>query len=194
MSGTTKDLAPKLESVLLRLCENVPEALTITGAVKLPYLVDVIAVRVLGRTISGGSHEAWDHGVVTSEAWRHLRRQEGRGGPFEVKEVPFSEEIRVRARGEVPAESTLTYEEQRIVDFVADEYAGLSATDLGRLTKSMNPEIARWGSNHRADISLNAYERMSPEYLDMAETVEGVTLDHLRRNARSISSPEQVLE
>ena len=63
---TTHDLPPKLEAVLIRLGRAA--TLNVTQAVKLPYLMDVIAVHVLGRRITEASHKTWDKGIVTNEA------------------------------------------------------------------------------------------------------------------------------
>lgn len=184
-------IPPKLQAVLTRLIGQAPAPLTITQAVKLPYLVDVLAHQVLGRSITEGRHETWSHGVVTSEAWHHLHSLPP-GAAFRVTPVPYSEEIRVEAADEA-AEAMLSADEQRIVDFVADEYAFVPATELGALTKRMNPSIRGWGMNHPADTGGDAYERMTPEYIEMSEAVSGITLDQLRRGSHPISKPEDVI-
>lgn len=187
----TRPLPPKLEGALVRLCQRSPKPLNTTQAVKLPYLVDVLALHVLGRPITQGHHQAWKHGVVTTEAWEHLSYRP-KASVFEVRPVPFSEETRVDVASDA-AEQELTEEERRIVDFVAEEYADVSAAELGQLTKLMNPAISSWGGNRSADVSENAYERMSPEYLEMAEAVAGVTLEQLRRESRPVTDPEDVV-
>lgn len=183
-------ISPKIESVLLRLVARAPRRLTITQAVKLPYLVDVLAQQVLGRRITEGGHEAWQHGVVTSGAWHYLSAQPA-GGPLRVVPSRFSEEIWIEAADD--AEDDLDEEERRIVDFVAEEYGFATASELGMLTKRMNPSIRSWGSNHRADLGGDAYERMSPEYLEMIEAVEPVTLERLRRESTPMGSLEDAI-
>ena len=89
-----RHLPPRLEAVMIRLCRGAN--LNKTQAVKLPYLVDVVATHVLGMPITEGSHQAWDHGVVTSQAWRHLDKCGHTSYPFSVEPVPFSEEQRIR--------------------------------------------------------------------------------------------------
>lgn len=189
-SRMTTQMPVKLEAVLARLCRRIPHALNTTQAVKLPYLVDVLANHVLGHPITGGHHQAWKHGVVTEEAWQHLAH--GPSAVFRVTPVRFSEETRVEVLDDSSAEA-LSEDERRIVDFVAEEYAYVSATELGLLTKRMNPAISSWGGNRAADLGEDAYERMSPVYLEMAESVAEISLDRLRRESRPISSPEDVV-
>ncbi|HEV3460033.1 MAG TPA: hypothetical protein VHG32_26095, partial [Thermoanaerobaculia bacterium] len=90
---TKHSLPRRLEAVMVRLCRGV--RLNKTQAVKLPYLVDVLATRHLGKAITEGRHEAWDHGVVTKQAWRHLDRCETGDSVFRLKTVRHSEEKRV---------------------------------------------------------------------------------------------------
>jgi uncharacterized phage-associated protein len=183
-------LPPRLEAVMIRLCRGAD--LNKTQAVKLPYLVDVIATHVLGTPITEGFHQAWDHGVVTSQAWRHLDRCELTSSPFRVEPVPFSEEQRIRlAEGVLDRE--LTPAQQAIVDFVVQEFAAIPAGELGLMTKLMNPSIATWGINHRADTGEDAYERMSAEYQEMARRASSLTLDSLRRSSIAITSIEDVI-
>jgi len=174
----------------VRLCKRVPHPLNTTQVVKLPYLVDVLASHVLGQAITGGHHQAWKHGVVTSEAWQHLSH--GPSSVFRVHPIRFSEETEVEVLDE-SSEEILSDDERRIVDFVAEEYAFVSATELGLLTKRMNPAIRSWGGSRAADLSEDAYERMSPQYLEMAESVAEVSLDRLREESRPVASPEDVI-
>lgn len=184
-------LPPKLEAVLVRLCRQAPKPLNVTQAVKLPYLVDVVANHVLGHRVTDGHHQAWEHGVVAAEAWNYFKARPV-DSSFELTPVTYSEETRVQVE-EDAAEALLDEDERRIVDFVAEEYAYVSATELGRLTKRMNPAVRVWGSNHEADVSENAYERISWDYQEMVEAVSHVSLDRLRRESRPISSPEDAV-
>jgi uncharacterized phage-associated protein len=184
-------LPPKLEAVLIRLAKNKP--INMTHAVKLPYLVDVVANHVLGRPITEGHHEAWKYGVVTSEAWRYLSRAEDDpGSAFHVEEIPFSEEKRITA-GEAVADDALSEDERRIVDYIASEYASAWAMSLGSMTKRMNPEMATWGNNHPADIGSDAYDRMSADYQEMAAWVAAWPLDRLRRSWHPVEDIEDVI-
>jgi len=189
---TADQLPPKLEAVLVRLCKKAPAPLNITKAVKLPYLVDVLACQVLGREITEGHHETWEHGVVTSEAWHYLRSCPT-ASSLSVHPVPFSEEIRVEASEASSADDFLTDDERRIVDFAAEEYSLLQAGELGLMTKRMNPGVSAWGRNHRASVGPDAFERMSPDYLEMAEMVDGVSLAQLPREGELIRSPEDAV-
>jgi len=129
-----------------------------------------------------------------------LFRSLGAGSPgqathrsvFRVHPVRFSEETEVEVLDE-SSEQILTDDERRIVDFVAEEYAFVSATELGVLTKRMNPAIRSWGGSRAADLSEDAYERMSPEYLEMAESVAEVSLDQLRKESRPVASSADVI-
>jgi uncharacterized phage-associated protein len=187
--ATTPPLPPKLEAVLIRLGKAA--SLNVTQAVKLPYIVDVVAKHVLGEPITEGHHEAWDKGVVTSEVWHHLTKRED-SPVFHLEPVPWSEERKlvIDAEGETPP---LTPEQEQIVDFVAREFGGVRAVDLGRLTKLMNPAISTWGSNRRADVGEDAFERLSDDYQAMAEAVAALSLDELRRDYEVVEEIEDAL-
>jgi len=150
---------PRLAAVLARLCER-RGTLTKTQAVKLPYLVDVIAKHVAGERITRAAYQAWKYGVVASEIWHGFARNAERVGIFSVEELPYSEgAVCIRLVASVP--DVLSPAERAIVDYVADEYGGLDFDDLGRLTKSMNPGIRDWGSNERVPVDEDAYARLS---------------------------------
>ncbi|HYU33237.1 MAG TPA: hypothetical protein VEW48_13840 [Thermoanaerobaculia bacterium] len=68
---------PRLRAVLARLCDRLGPMYK-TQAVKLPYLVDVIAKNTLGHVIAGGTYQAWEHGVVTREVYRFVEHEAGR--------------------------------------------------------------------------------------------------------------------
>jgi uncharacterized phage-associated protein len=184
----SQDLPPKLKAVLLRLGKSA--TLNTTQAVKLPYFVDVIANYVLGYRITEGTHEAWQYGVVTAEVWRYLN-QANDSPILHMEPVPFSEEKRLVIDAEPGPD--LTPDEQRIVDFVAEEFTTVRAVDLGRITKLMNPDIPSWGSSREPDLGEDAYDRMSQDYLDMAEAVAAVTLDRLRRESVPVEDIEDAV-
>src|SRR5258707_381465 len=96
---TKQHLPPKLEAVLIRLGKAA--ALDVTQAVKLPYLVDVVAAHVIGRRITEGTHQAWDHGVVTKEVWHYLDKCTA-SPVLHLKPVRWSEEKRVVIDAEEP--------------------------------------------------------------------------------------------
>ena len=154
----------KLEAVLGRLLAQCG-SLALTQAVKLPYLVDVVAQRVLGRPIVGATYEAWDFGVVTKEAYRLLKHDLP---PYLCKkEHPFSESGALfELTGAAP--DGLLPEEIEIVDAVAEIYGCWSALTLGELTKRMNPQVTKWGSNERADVSPDAYSHLSDNWSRLA--------------------------
>ena len=63
MHDTLNSNNEKLILVLERICERLG-SVNKTQAVKLPYLVDTVAARVLGRPITSAAYETWRHGVV----------------------------------------------------------------------------------------------------------------------------------
>lgn len=142
-------MEPKLEAVLAELCSRLSGRIGITHAVKLPYLVDVVAVATLGHRITGADYEAWDYGVVAPDVWRYVKHTPG-AGPFETADREYTEGGReLRLVGTPPA-GVLTDEEREAVALVADRFGKLPAVDLGALTKSLNPKVERWGSNQAA--------------------------------------------
>ena len=66
---------PRMTAVLARLCEQLGPLFK-TQAVKLPYLVDVVAKSVLGHTIANGTYQAWEHGVVAREVYRFMNTKQ----------------------------------------------------------------------------------------------------------------------
>jgi uncharacterized phage-associated protein len=186
---------PKLEAVLGRLCERLGP-LTKTRAVKLPYLVDVVARHVLGRAIARGGYQTWDHGVVTREIYIFMTHTDG-NDRLRVEDHDFSEGGRqVRLRRRPSGLPTLDEDERQIVDFVADEYGELDAGRLGLLTKAMNShlEADAWGSNHQPSTGEDAYARLSESWseffdrlpsLDLGDESQLETIDDPRRHLKA---------
>ncbi len=181
-------LPPKLEAVLAQLCED--GQLNVTQAVKLTYLVDVVAEHVLGRRITEGRHKAFQHGVVTSEAWRHLNRLGE--GPSLFRLEPYDEERKVKIVHEPPG-GLLTEEERQVVACIRAEFGRVRASELGLITKRMNPTISSWGSGRLADTGEDAYDRMSPEYQEMARAVDQWTVEELARQSMPIADIEEAI-
>jgi len=186
---TTPDLPPKLEAVLIRLGRAA--SLNVTQAVKLPYIVDLVAVHVLGRRITEASHEAWDKGVVASEAWHYMTKCED-STSLHLEPVPFSEEKKLVVDAEAD-DGALTPDEAAIVDAVAEGFAHIRAADLGRLTKLVNPDITAWGSNQPGGLTEDAYERLDGDYQAMAEAVSRITLEQLAARSERIESIEDAV-
>ncbi|MDA2937176.1 Panacea domain-containing protein [Acidobacteria bacterium AH-259-A15] len=170
------ELDPKLEAVLARLCER-RGPLFKTQAVKLPYLVDVVATHVIGKPITEGSHETWEHGVVTKEVFMFMKHSSSTK-PFKITPHEYSEGGQ-KIEFDGPALSILTEEETEIVDFVADHYGNLSPEQLGILTKALNTEFTpeEWGENGRALVDENAYARLSEGWQDFYRCLPGLDLD-----------------
>jgi uncharacterized phage-associated protein len=168
----------KLEAVLARLCKRLGPLFK-THAVKLPYLVDVVAHHELGRRITEGTHQAWEHGVVTREVFRFITHGALPGSPFRIESHPFSESGKRISLAESLREEVLDSKELAIVDFVAEEYGKLPAEQLGRVTKRLNSELApeQWGSNAPAGVDEDAWLRLDPHWQDLCETLASVNLD-----------------
>jgi uncharacterized phage-associated protein len=162
-----------MRAVLARLCERAGPLFT-TQAVKLPYLVDVVAKKVLGRAIAEGTYQAWEHGVVAREVFRFLKHETATDPLFRVQPHGYSESgMRVSLAGPAPAEGELSPEETAVVDFIADEYGPIPPEQLGHITKRLNTEIApgKWGSNTRAAVDEEAFLRLSPEWQSLCERI-----------------------
>ena len=168
----------KLEAVLVRLCERLGPLFK-THAVKLPYLVDVVSQHELGRRITEGTHQTWEHGVVTREVFGFITHGPLPGTPFRIESHPFSESGKRISLEEDVREEVLDSKELAIVDFVADEYGRLPAEQLGRVTKRLNSELAleQWGSNVPARVDEEAWLRLDPHWQDLCETLASVNLD-----------------
>lgn len=151
---------PKLEAVLVRLAEQLGDLWT-TQAVKLPYLVDVVAARVLGRPVTRCRYEAWQMGVVATGAWALMKHDAG-GKYFQVCGDPVADGLLLHLEPGQQVPQALASEELAIVDFIAKEYGHLSPTKLGALTKTLNPGVENWGSNAEVEPSEDAYARLAP--------------------------------
>ena len=172
----TRSLPSKLEAVLARLSERAGP-LTKTQAVKLPYLVDVVAQRALGRPIARGRYETWELGVVTREVYAFMTYSEGDDW-LAVVNHDYSEGGR-QLRLKQARTSPLSPEELVVVDLVADEFGGVDASRLGLLTKSLNthlrPEV--WGSNHTPELGEDAYARLATGWLRFFEALPSLDID-----------------
>ncbi|HEX4961334.1 MAG TPA: Panacea domain-containing protein [Thermoanaerobaculia bacterium] len=179
---------PKLEAVLARLCEKLG-SLYKTQAVKLPYLVDVIAAQHLGHRITEATFEAWKQGVVAREAWVGVTYP--REGCFEIEQPEYDEGWTVRLTGKPTVR--LAPEELAIVDIVADKYGDMTAQDLGSLTKSLNPEIPRerWGSNAEPATDEDAYARLSEGWQNLWRELPFLDLTDRSQWSDPIEDPDE---
>ena len=181
---------PKLEAVLARLCQKKGDLWT-THAVKLPYLVDLVATHVLGRRITNSHHKAWTHGVVTARAWGLIKRADG-GDYFKVYGDAYADGARLSLEQIPPALETLSEEELAIIDFVADEFGDLPILELAQLTKDLNPEVEEWGGQRELPLTEDAYQRLPIWYGE--DQVDGEIanqrLQELRRNPNTVVSGE----
>lgn len=156
---------PRMTAVLARLCERLGPLFK-TQAVKLPYLVDVVAKSVLGHTIANGTYQTWEHGVVAREVYRFIEHEAEGNDLFKVRRHAHSEGGKKIALAGASWLDPLSPEEIAVVDSVADLYGKMPPEALGYLTKQMNTEIApeEWGSNHAASVGEDAFLRLSPDW------------------------------
>lgn len=156
---------PRLTAVLARLCERLGPLFK-TQAVKLPYLVDVVANNVLGQPISNATYQTWEHGVVAKEVYRFIEHGAEGSDLFNVARHVYSEGGKKIALAGSARLGALTPEQIAVVDSVADLYGKMPPEALGYLTKQMNTEIPpqEWGSNHSASLDEDAYLRLSPNW------------------------------
>lgn len=190
-------LDPKSEAVLARLISESPNGeLAKTQAVKLPYLVDVVAQHVLGRRLTAGRYAPWEHGVVATEVYDLITsgRYGGEpleGTPFEVYEPPgFEDRQTVTLTAAVP--DLLTEEESDVVDFVAIQYGRMDTAKLGKLTKAMNPHVKSWPSPGKAvQVNEPAYEALPIGFDDVDTEIALQRLREIKEDPdRLVSGPE----
>lgn len=186
--STKAALAPQMETVLARLCELLGR-LSKTQAVKLPYLVDVIAKHELGRPIARGRYQCWRHGVVAEDVFRNIDSSSA----FRTREERFSE-YGMWIEAAKPA-SRMKPEEESIIEYVANRFGKLDQNALGVLTKRMNTHIPidKWGSNAKAEINETAYERMSQQWQQVCEELTKVDYARLDEGAVEINSDDDLL-
>ena len=187
-------LSPKLEAVLARLCQKLGE-MTTTRAVKLPYLVDVVATHYLGRPITDGTHQTWDHGVVTTEVWSYIQNGGDIHGPFDIRAHHLTEEggKQISLGGEPDDE--LSPEEEAIVDLIAENYGRLDAKSLGRLTKSLNTQFDKraWGNNQKAAVDEDAYARLAEGYQTFSRRLPTLNFADEKKWGEPIDDPYEYL-
>lgn len=184
-------LDAKLEAVLARLCQRLGSMMK-TNAVKLPYLVDVVASHILGRRITEATHQTWEHGVVAREVYSFITHGKG-GRRFAVEPHPYSESGQMIRLVEERGGDVLTSEEQDVVDYVADTFGHLSPTALGYLTKSLNPEVGpdEWGSNQEAEVGEDAYARLSEDWRAVWNELPFLNLADESQWGEAIEDPDE---
>ncbi|HEV2843416.1 MAG TPA: Panacea domain-containing protein [Thermoanaerobaculia bacterium] len=157
---------------------------------KLPYLVDVIAVKDLGRRITDATFEAWRQGVVAREAWVGVTYPR-EGCVFQIEQPEYDEGWTVRLAG-MPS-ARLSPEEIQIVDYVAEHFGSMTAQDLGTLTKALNPEIPResWGSNTQPAINEDTYSRLSEGWQNLWRTLSSHDLADESKWSEPIDDPDE---
>lgn len=193
MSGLTdsgRSLNPKLKAVLARLCDKLGPVFT-TQAVKLPYLVDVIASQVLGHSIGGATYEAWEHGVVAREVFRFVEHEAEADEVFHVEPHQYSESGKlISLAADIDLSPVLSPEELAVIDFVADEYGSIAPEQLGHLTKLLNTEMPpeAWGTNAGAAVNQDAFLRLSPSWQELCQRISEEDLDDRRKWSEPIDA------
>ncbi len=179
---------PRLRAVLARLCDRLGPMYK-TQAVKLPYLVDVIAKNTLGHVIADGTYQAWEHGVVTREVYRFVEHEADGDELFRATRHAYSEGGKKLSLARKPSLDALTADEIAIVDAVAELYGHITPEDLGYLTKQMNTEIPldSWGSNREASVDEDAFLRLSPEWHRLCAKISAEDLDDRSRWSEPIN-------
>jgi uncharacterized phage-associated protein len=178
---------PKLTAVLARLCERLGPLFT-TQAVKLPYLVDVVARQILGQPIANGTYQTWEHGVVAKEVFASIKH--GTSTLFRVEPHAYSESgKRIALAKEVNLGSVLSPEELAIIDFVADEYGHIAPEQLGHLTKRLNTEKPpeAWGTNQSAALNEDTFLRLGPAWQSLCERISEANLEDRSRWSEPIN-------
>jgi uncharacterized phage-associated protein len=175
---STGGMNPKLVAVLAHLCKRLGPLFS-TQAVKLPYLVDVVASQVLGQPIANGTYQTWEHGVVTKEVFRFIKHGAQGDEIFRVESHQYSESGKLISLAAEPDSGFgLGPEELAIIDFVADEYGHIAPEQLGYLTKRLNTEIPPegWGTNAAAAVNEDAFLRLGPEWQELCQRISEVDL------------------
>ncbi len=190
---TQNSLPRKLKSVLARLCEQLGP-ITKTKAVKLPYLVDVVANQVLGHRITEGIHETWDYGVVTREIYRAISHEDI-SPDFKVEAHDFSEGGQLIKLG-TGNSNGLDEKELLVIDEVARELGHLDAGSLGQLTKALNSdlEMSIWGSNQRAAEDSNAFARLAAGWQSFARKLADLDLSNRAHWGDPIDDPSDYVK
>jgi uncharacterized phage-associated protein len=185
-------LPKKLKAVLARVCEHLG-SVTKTKAVKLPYLVDVVASHVLGRRITEGTHETWDYGVVTREVYRAITHLD-LSPDFVVEAHNFSEGGQLIKPGSAGA-GALSDAELRLVDEVTRTFGALDAGSLGQLTKALNTDLCAevWGSNRLAAVDDDAFARLSIGWQSFAHRLGDLDLTNRANWGSHIDDPAEHL-
>ena len=176
-------LNSRLRAVLARLCERLGPMYS-TQAVKLPYLVDVLAKRMLGHTIANATYQAWEHGVVAREVFRFIKHESATDDLFKVQSHQFSESGKqISLAKKLDGEQMLSEDELAVVDYVADTYGRLPFDELGILTKRLNTEIPpeEWGSNRAAALEDETFLRLSPDWQSLCERISTTDLSDRSR-------------
>ena len=194
MPSAAERLEPKLEAVLCRLCERLGE-LSVTQAVKIPYLVDLVANHILGEPITEGTHQTWKMGVVTREVWFYAQQGGHIHDPFIIKgsnQHPGGK--RIYLGGEPDVE--LTGEQLEIIDVVADIWGGYDAKRLGRFTKALNTHLDSdiWGANQPASIDEDAFARLAAGWEAFNRRLPSLDFADRRHWGEPIEDPAEYLE
>jgi hypothetical protein len=193
-TGSTSILNPQLRAVLARLCDRLGPMYS-TQAVKLPYLVDVVAKPVLGHTIANATYQAWEHGVVAREVFRFIKHESATDDLFKVQPHQYSEGgKRISLARELDSDLPLSQEELAVVDYVADTFGHLSFDELGLLTKRLNTEIPpdEWGTNRPAALEDETILRLSPDWQSLCERISNTDLtDRSRWSAPINDNPRE---
>ncbi|HYX25640.1 MAG TPA: Panacea domain-containing protein [Thermoanaerobaculia bacterium] len=189
-SETRRGMSPRLSAVLARFCQRLGPLFS-TQAVKLPYLVDVVANHLLGHPIANGTYQTWEHGVVAKEVFRFIKHEASGDPVFRIEPHAYSESGKlISLAGDPEIIAILSPDELAVVDFIADEYGHVAPEQLGYLTKRLNTEIPpeTWGTNASAAVNEEAFLRLSPEWQNLGERISEQDLTDRTKWSEPINS------
>ena len=183
MALAQRTVSPQLEATLARLCQRLG-GMSMTKAVTLPYLIDVIAKKELGRQIANATYQCWRNGVVSVEVYKDIEHAPS----FRVTEERYTE--RSRRVELVFTSQRLTSGETDVVDYVADMFGRINQEEIGLLTKRMNTHIPadKWGSNAQAELGDDAYYRLSEQWQGTCKRLAEIDFAKLDKGAKELRS------
>lgn len=188
MTPNQRTVSPQLEATLARLCHRLG-GMSMTKAVKLPYLVDVISRKELGYQIANATYQCWRNGVVSVEVYKDIEYTPS----FRVIEEQYTE--RSRRIELVSSHYRLKTTDSDLVDYVAEKFGKINQEEIGLLTKRMNTHIPadKWGSNAQAELGDDAYYRLSEQWQGTCRRLAGVDFTKLDKSSRELKSAADLL-
>ena len=157
--------------IIALLREAGEKGLSKTQLMKLVFFVDLEAARGDGATITECNYKTDQYGVVDFGIWDRAVQMAASAGIQYLEHAtgfgnPMYRVILVKDEYE-PTPGSI----KQIIDVVWGKYGGLTASQLGGLTKTLVPMDDEWEINIPVDVRDIAYEE-SPEFEDLCEYVK----------------------